>query len=505
MSSPRYTLSRLSSLLQHRHIRTMATLDKSNINPNVLNAQYAVRGELAIRAEELRTQLKKSPEAKTDLGFDSVIHANIGNPQQLDQKPITFFRQVVSLCEYPDLLEPENRKATEQLFPADAIERAESLLSEIGSVGAYTQSQGIPQVRQHIADYITRRDSGCPEASPDDIFLVAGASAGVHLLCQLMIANPDIGIMIPIPQYPLYTAALALYNGAPIPYYLDEQSGWSTNVKTMEDAYSRAEEDGKKPTAMVIINPGNPTGGSLSKDSIKSVLEFCKSKGLVCMADEVYQSNVFPESPPFTSFRSVLLSTPELKDSVTLASLHSTSKGMIGECGQRGGYLELLNFSKDAREQLYKLASINLCSPVIGQILVDCMVNPPRQSSPSYQLFKDQQDHIFKTLYDRATNLHKTFSELEGIECQAPQGAMYLFPTIKLPDAAIEAAKQEGKSPDMFYCRALLEATGICVVPGSGFGQREGTFHFRTTFLAPGDFGARLKKFHEGFMKKYQS
>lgn len=484
----------------------MATLDNSNINPNVLNAQYAVRGELAIRAEELRSILKKDSSKSKELGFDSVIHANIGNPQQLDQKPITFFRQVVSLCEYPDLLKPESREVTEKLFPKDAIERAESLLSEIGSVGAYTQSQGIPQVRQHIAEYITQRDSsaGCPEASADDIFLVAGASAGVHLLLQLMLASPDVGVMIPIPQYPLYTAALALYNGAPIPYYLDEQEGWSTNIETMEKAHQKATEEGKKPLALVIINPGNPTGGSLSKDSIKSVLEFCKSKGIVCMADEVYQANVFPDSPPFTSFRSVLLSNDHLKDSVTLASLHSTSKGMIGECGQRGGYLELLNFSKDAREQLYKLASINLCSPVIGQILVDCMVHPPASESPSYQLYKKQQDAIFETLYERATNLHKTFESLEGISCQAPQGAMYLFPTINLPEKAIEAAKEKGKSPDAFYCRALLEKTGICVVPGSGFGQREGTVHFRTTFLAPGDFGARLSKFHNEFMKEYK-
>ena len=479
----------------------MATLDNSNINPNVINAQYAVRGELAIRAEELRNILKKEPSKKQELGFDSVIHANIGNPQQLDQKPITFFRQVVSLCEYPDLLQPESRKVTEQLFPADAIERAEELLKEIGSVGAYTQSQGIPLVRQHIADYITRRDN--IEASPDDIFLVAGASAGVHLLLQLMLADPDVGVMIPIPQYPLYTAALALYNGSPIPYYLDEAAGWTTNIEVMEKAYQKACDEGKKPMAIVVINPGNPTGGSLSKESIKSVLQFCKDKGVVCMADEVYQANVFPESPPFTSFRSVLLSTPELKDSVTLASLHSTSKGMIGECGQRGGYLELLNFSEDARAQLYKLASINLCSPVIGQILVSCMVNPPKEQSPSYKLYKSQQDAIFNTLYQRATDLHKTFSELEGIECQAPQGAMYLFPTINLPKKALEKAEQEGKKGDMFYCRALLEATGICVVPGSGFGQKEGTFHFRTTFLAPGDFGARLSKFHKEFMKEY--
>lgn len=83
---------------------------------------------------------------------------------------------------------------------------------------------------------------------------------------------------------------------------------------------------------------------------------------------------------------------------------------------------------------------------------------------------------------------------------------MYLFPTISLPPKAIAAAKAAGQSPDAFYSLRLLEATGICVVPGSGFGQKPGTWHFRTTFLAPGteDFVRRLKKFHEDFMAEHK-
>ena len=82
---------------------------------------------------------------------------------------------------------------------------------------------------------------------------------------------------------------------------------------------------------------------------------------------------------------------------------------------------------------------------------------------------------------------------------------MYLFPTIELPKGAIEAAQQAGKAPDAFYCLQLLDATGICVVPGSGFGQKDGTWHFRTTFLAPGtdDYAQRFKAFHSDFMRKY--
>ena len=82
---------------------------------------------------------------------------------------------------------------------------------------------------------------------------------------------------------------------------------------------------------------------------------------------------------------------------------------------------------------------------------------------------------------------------------------MYLFPTINLPQKAIEAAKKENRSPDEFYCLRMLDATGVCVVPGSGFGQKEGTLHFRTTFLAPGtEWVGRITKFHEGFWEEFR-
>lgn len=82
---------------------------------------------------------------------------------------------------------------------------------------------------------------------------------------------------------------------------------------------------------------------------------------------------------------------------------------------------------------------------------------------------------------------------------------MYLFPTIKLPSKAIEAAKKEGHSPDEFYAFRLLDATGVCVIPGTGFGQKDGTLHFRTTFLAPGmEWVERISKFHKEFMEEFK-
>jgi alanine transaminase len=129
-------------------------LQIGNINPNVRNAKYAVRGELASKSEEYRAKLAKG-EGK-DLPFDTVISANIGNPQQLDQKPITFFRQVASLLENPGLLEHEDVLTKSLGYKSDVIERAKKLLKEVKSVGAYSQSQGAPGIRQSVAEYIER-------------------------------------------------------------------------------------------------------------------------------------------------------------------------------------------------------------------------------------------------------------------------------------------------------------------------------------------------------------
>lgn len=146
-----------------------------------------------------------------------------------------------------------------------------------------------------------------------------------------------------------------------------------------------------------------------------------------------------------------------------------------------------------------------LCAPVTGQCMVELMVNPPVEGDPSYELYRKEYDGINAGLRERAQALYKAFTEMEGVECQSPQGSMYLFPTIHVPQKAVDAAKEAGKSPDEFYCLRLLDATGVCIVPGSGFGQKEGTLHFRTTFLAPGtDWVGRITKFHKEFMDEYR-
>lgn len=518
----------LPSFLQPRGFSTTSqkkVLSIDNINPYVKEAQYAVRGELAVKSEKFKVQLAKG---EGSLPFDTVISANIGNPQQLDQKPITFFRQVASILENPKLLEHPDVLTGPLGYKQDVVDRAQRLLKDVKSVGAYSQSHGAPGIRQSVADFIERRDGYTSDK--DHIYLSNGASGGVNTLMHIICASDKTGILVPIPQYPLYTATLALLNARCVPYNLEESKAWGTNISVIKESLQKARSEGTDVKAIVIINPGNPTGASLAQDDIKAVLELAAEEKLVVLADEVYQTNVFEGE--FISFKKGLRDLQKSDanndgkfDDLELASLHSISKGMIGECGHRGGYFELVNFDEEVSDfpssdeyikepgliegqvaaQIYKFISIQLCPPVIGQCMVEMAVNPPKPGEPSYDLYKEEYDSIFNGLLKRAKALYEAFEKMEGVSCQSPQGSMYLFPTITMPAKALEAAKKASKKPDEFYCLRMLDETGICVVAGSGFGQKEGTLHFRTTFLAPGtEWVGRITKFHQEFMDEYR-
>ena len=135
------------------------------------------------------------------------------------------------------------------------------------------------------------------------------------------------------------------------------------------------------------------------------------------------------------------------------------------------------------------------------------MVNPPAEGAAAYPLWLEQKEATLASLKRRASKVTAALRSLEGVECRPAQGALYAFPQITLSPKAVEAAQACGKQPDTFYCLKLLEQTGIVTVPGSGFGQVSGTWHFRTTFLPPehqvDQFIELISGFHAGFMREY--
>ncbi|GMH14184.1 hypothetical protein Nepgr_016025 [Nepenthes gracilis] len=443
------------------------------INPKVLKCEYAVRGEIVTHAQRLQQQLLDNPGS---LPFDEILYCNIGNPQSLGQQPITFFREVLALTDHPNILD---RSETQGLFSADSIERAWQILDQIPgkATGAYSHSQGIKGLRETIAAGIEERD-GFP-ADPNDIFLTDGASPAVHMMMQLLLRSEQDGILCPIPQYPLYSASIALHGGTLVPYYLDEATGWGLEVSALKSQLETARSKGLTVRALVVINPGNPTGQVLSEDNQREIVEFCKTEGLVLLADEVYQENIYVPDKKFHSFKKVSRSMGYGEKDISLVSYQSVSKGYYGECGKRGGQI---------------LASLVMCPPKVGD--------------ESYESYSLEKDGILSSLARRAKTLEDAFNSLEGVTCNRAEGAMYLFPRIHLPEKAIKAAEAVNKAPDAFYALRLLEETGIVVVPGSGFGQVPGTWHFRCTILPQEDkipaIVDRLNEFHKKFMDEFQ-
>jgi len=443
-----------------------------NVNKNIIDLEYAVRGPIPQRAAILKQQGKK------------IIPCNIGNPQALGQKPITFYREVLSLLENPSLIDREKYLSNNPMgdyknISNYAVELSENILTkmEVG-LGAYTDSKGPYFIRESVAKYIDARDGidsskSKLQSNPDNIFLTDGASEGAKSILELLITNKNDGIMIPIPQYPLYSATIKRCGGAQINYYPDEDSGWTLNKDILIESIQKAKKNNINVKAIVVINPGNPTGSILDKKSIEQVIAFAEENDIAIIADEVYQENLY--GAEFISFAKAIGDR-----NIPLFSLHSVSKGFYGECGQRGGYLEVRNPPIIGNSELsfidllFKVASVNLCSNTIGQALVYLMVNPPKAGNDAYSTFTNEKQIILDDLFNKANIIKKSFKEMDGMESFGKVGALYLFPRMnKLPQ----------NTTDYDYCMSLLEETGLCVVNGSGFGQKQGTHHLRIAFL----------------------
>jgi len=495
------SLSQRVSTEFREHNPDMSRITLDTLNSHAKAAEYAVRGAIVSRSAELAAQLKDDPNS---LPFNQIISCNIGNPQALAQKPISFVRDVVSCVVNDRLLESD-------MIPEDAKARARKYLDCGSSMGAYTESKGLIAVREEVAEFLHRRD-GFP-ANTDSIYLTNGASAGVGLVMQTVMRDPasgvQDGIMAPIPQYPIYSALSTLLNGELVPYYLDEENAWACSEEAILSAMEHAEEHGITLRGLVVINPGNPTGQVLARGDMENIIKICRERGVAIMADEVYQENVYREGSEFHSFRKVAFEMDAFSgdNPLQLASFHSTSKGFLGECGFRGGYFELNGFPQEVNDVLYKMASLGLCANTVGQVITGAMVNPPQSGDVSFDQYMGEKTAILDSMKRRAAKLSAALNELEGVTCNSADGAMYAFPRIRLGAEAASEAQKQGMAPDAFYCMELLNHTGVVVVPGSGFGQAPGTMHFRTTILPPesqlDSVIASLGDFHANFLAKY--
>lgn len=488
--------------------------DLTTISQAVLQAEYAVRGTVPLRAIEIEDELK-TPDGAKKYPFNRIIYSNIGNPMVMGLKYSTFLRNLLALVTAPHVLsKPDTEICALLNCNQECVDRARAFVKENPSgVGAYTHSQGYLSVRKEVAAFIQQRD-GFP-SDPSNIYLSDGASVSVKTILQLLAGpNPGDGaFLLPIPQYPLYSAAIALNNAVAVKYYLLEDDGWSIDLKSLREAIETHRKTAKSTIrALILVNPGNPSGSVFSRETLRAAIDICDEYGISIMSDEVYQLNTYAEAPGkqrpvFHSMKKVLCEWEKDKGrkGPALFSFHSVSKGLLGECGLRGGYLECYNVPKEITAQIYKCFSVCLCSNTIGQVVVSYMVNPPKSDDEDKKHLKA----VFESMERKAQILTEGLNKVPYMTCEVVSGAMYAFPRLYLPKRFVEEAETGKMAADTLYCLKLLEMTGVCGVPGNGFQQRENTFHMRITILEDEkffhEFVEKISTFHKDLWKKYGS
>ncbi len=280
-----------------------------------------------------------------------------------------------------------------------------------------------------------------------DIFVTTGASEAIELSLTALL-NRGENFLMPTPGYPLYTAVQSKLELESNPYYLDESNGWQPDI---EDIKSKIND---KTRAIVLINPNNPTGSVYRKETLEQIVEVALEHNLVIIADEIYDKLLF-DGIEMTSIAS-------LNKDVSCITFSGLSKNFIAPgfrigWGVASGKREVMG---DYIEAINKLLRSRVSA------------NHPEQYAIKPALEGDQS-HL-KVMIDkletrRAIMMH-AFESIEGINLVKPEGAFYAFPSIDVAD-------------DTHFCSELIKATGVVVVPGSGFGQKPGSHHFRIVTL----------------------
>jgi alanine transaminase len=288
----------------------------NTINQNLIKAKYEVRGGIVLRAEEIKKEMEKGRK----MPFDDFVYWNIGNPQNLGQMPISFTREVLGYL--------YSSQASED-YSKDVVTRAKTYEKELNHIGGYTYYKGLNIVRENVAKFISQRDG--VDTAKEDILLSNGASGGIKIVLQSLLEDSKDTILTPIPQYPLYSACIQLLGSTLAGYYLNEDDNWSVDIDNLNSVYKQYYDSGHRIKALVVINPGNPTGNILTEKNIADIIKFCYEHKLVILADEVYQNNIYSETKKFHSFKKVLGKLDPPYNQTILFSFNSVSKGYYGE------------------------------------------------------------------------------------------------------------------------------------------------------------------------------
>jgi len=364
------------------------------------------------------------------------------------------------------------------VFGFDAPEEIQQdMIRNLPNSAGYSDSKGIFAARKAVMHETQKQ--GIHSVTLDDIYLGNGASELIVMATNGLLDDGD-EMLLPAPDYPLWTAAASLSGGTPVHYLCDESKGWMPDLDDMRAKIT------PRTKAIVVINPNNPTGALYSDELLMGIVAIARERGLVIFADEVYDKVLY-DGARHTAIGS-------LSDDVLTLTFNSLSKS-YRSCGYRAGWLVVSGdkrAAKDYIEGLNMLSNMRLCANVPGQYAIQTALG-------GYQSIDDLvcEGGRLRRQRDLA---HALITAIPGVSCVKPTAALYMFPRLDPVVYPIE--------DDQTFFLDLLQETRVMLVQGTGFNWAQPD-HFRIVFLPHEDdlreAIGRVAKFLETYRKRHSN
>jgi alanine-synthesizing transaminase len=349
------------------------------------------------------------------------------------------------------------------------------MIRNLGNASAYSDSKGIFAARKAIMQYC--QEKGIQGVTLDDIYTGNGVSELIVLAMNALLNNGD-EVLVPAPDYPLWTAAVSLSGGTPIHYLCDESKDWAPDLNDLRKKIT------PKTKAIVVINPNNPTGAIYPKEVLQEITAIAREHGLILFADEIYDKMLYDQEKH--------ISLASLSTDVVIITFNGLSKN-YRSCGYRAGWMVVSGdkeMIRDYIEGLNMLSSMRLCANVPGQYAIQTALGGYQSINdlvaPNGRLAK-QRDLAWKLI-----------TAIPGVTCVKPKSALYLFPKLNPEMYPIKDDQQ--------FVADLLKEEKVLLVQGSGFNWAQPD-HFRVVFLPHEDVLteaiARLARFLERYRQKH--
>jgi len=361
------------------------------------------------------------------------------------------------------------------LMPPDEI--VQDMIRNLPDAAGYTDSKGLFAPRKAVVHYCQEKQ--IQGVGIDDVYLGNGAS---ELIAMSMNALLDAGdeVLIPSPDYPLYTAVVSLSGGNPVHYVCDEGSGWLPDVADIKAKIT------PRTKAIVVINPNNPTGAVYSVDVLREIVALAEQHGLIIFSDEIYDKTLYDDA--------VHTSIASLTEDVLVVTFNGLSKN-YRSCGYRAGWMVVSGDKRragDYIEGLNMLASMRLCANTPGQLAVQTALG-------GYQSIKDLVAPGGRLTRQRDL-AYSLLSDIPGVSVVKPTGALYLFPRLDPRMYPIDDDQQ--------FAYELLAEEKVLIVQGTGFNWAQPD-HFRLVFLPNADdltdAIGRIARFLDHYRKRHSS